>query len=117
MCRRRVDDLALIPEKHISVCPSLRGLDDDYEEVKAAAQETSTLGAPGYSDFCGTVNSTQGETLHHILAAVDDDLNDDEDNSDVDRCADDVVIASSGVYCRCIGCSVVICCRTTNLHF
>ena len=70
MCRRGVDDLALIPEKHISVCPSLRGLDDDYEEVKAAAQETSTLGAPGYSDFCGAVNSTQGETLHHILAAV-----------------------------------------------
>ena len=66
MCRRGVDDLALIPEKHISVCPSLRGLDDDYEEVKAAAQETSTLGAPGYSDFCGAVNSTQGETLHHI---------------------------------------------------
>ena len=66
MCRRGVDDLALIPEKHISVCPSLRGLDDDYEEVKAAAQETSSLGAPGYSDFCGAVNSTQGETLHHI---------------------------------------------------
>ena len=52
----------------------LRGLDDDYEEVKAAAQATSSLGAPGYSDFCGAVNSTQGETLHHILAAVNDDL-------------------------------------------
>ena len=52
-----IDDLALIPEKHICVCPSLRGLDDDYEEVKAADQETSSLGAPGYSDFCGAVNS------------------------------------------------------------
>ena len=59
----------------------LRGLDDDYEEVKAAAQATSSLGAPGYSDFCGAVNSSQGETLHHILAAVNDDLDADGDDS------------------------------------
>ena len=49
--------------------------------MKAAAQETSSLGAPGYSDFCGAVNSTQGETLHHILAAVNDDLDADGDDS------------------------------------
>ena len=66
--------------------------------MKAAAQATSSLGAPGYSDFCGAVNSTQGETLHHILAAVNDDLDADEDNSHDDRCADNAVIASSGVY-------------------